>query len=229
MSPPTEKWSPSPVRMTPERSRRTRPPHRRLQALEQRPVEGIALPRPRERDPGDGWGGTVLMKWGHPISFKAIDAARGDGSVHKQVMKSRAARVRRRAGESIELPRKSREASTWKDAVLSRDKQFAAKRSVLIREAARAFGQKGYHNASLDDVAQQLGVTKPALYYYVKSKQEILFECHMISSDVADRAVAYADEVQGTGLDRVVALCRRYLESLISESARSPSSPSLMP
>jgi AcrR family transcriptional regulator len=71
------------------------------------------------------------------------------------------------------LAAKPRQVSAWKNAVLNRDEQSALKRGALVREAARAFSARGYYNTSLDDAAKQLGVTKAALYYYVKGKEEI--------------------------------------------------------
>ena len=51
------------------------------------------------------------------------------------------------------------------------------KRDAVIRAAARAFNERGYHNTSLDDIAAALGVTKPTVYYYVANKEQLLFEC----------------------------------------------------
>ena len=115
------------------------------------------------------------------------------------------------------MPTKPRRVSAWNNAVLNRDEQSARKRGALVREAARAFSARGYYNTSLDDVAEQLGVTKAALYYYVKGKEEILFECHLISSDLGDQAIEFAETVKGNGFERVIALARRYLELLTSE------------
>ncbi len=83
---------------------------------------------------------------------------------------------------------RDRQLAAWNDTVQTRDQQFNLKRTALLKEAARAFSSQGYHATSLDDVAKTLGVTKPALYYYIKNKQEILFECHMLSQDLGDRA-----------------------------------------
>ena len=71
---------------------------------------------------------------------------------------------------------------------------------------------------SLADVARELGVTKGALYYYVKSKQDILFECHVNSIALGDRAIEHARSIDGSGFDSVVALARRYMELLVGES-----------
>ena len=119
------------------------------------------------------------------------------------------------------VPARPRKADAWKDAGQSRDEQFAAKRAALIRKAARAFSARGFYNTSLDDIAAELGVTKPALYYYVKNKEEILYACHQISNELGAQAMAYAESVAGNGLDRVVALARRYVELLTGEFGAS--------
>lgn len=41
--------------------------------------------------------------------------------------------------------------------------------------AAQIFFTKGYNATSLNDIADALGITKAALYYYVESKQELLY------------------------------------------------------
>ena len=119
------------------------------------------------------------------------------------------------------LPARPRKADAWKDAGQSRDDQFAAKRAALIRKAARAFSARGFYNTSLDDIAAELGVTKPALYYYVKNKEEILYACHLISNELGIQAMTFAERLPGSGLDRVVALARRYVELLTGEFGAS--------
>jgi len=113
--------------------------------------------------------------------------------------------------------RRGRHSSAWKNVVLSREQQFSLKRAALMREAARAFSAQGYHATSLDDVAKTLGVTKAALYYYVKNKQEILFECHMQAQDLGDRALAYCEQHGSNGLERITLLGRKYIELITNE------------
>ena len=52
------------------------------------------------------------------------------------------------------------------------------KRRLLVARAAELFDEVGYHNASVEDVAEACGIRKPTLYHYFKSKDEILYSIH---------------------------------------------------
>ena len=52
------------------------------------------------------------------------------------------------------------------------------RRAEILHAALRAFGEKGYHRTTLDDIAEHLGVRKTALYHYFPDKEAILYECH---------------------------------------------------
>jgi TetR/AcrR family transcriptional regulator, cholesterol catabolism regulator len=47
-------------------------------------------------------------------------------------------------------------------------------RDDILDTAAQVFRHKGFHGASMSDIADALKVQKPSLYHHVKSKQEIL-------------------------------------------------------
>lgn len=115
------------------------------------------------------------------------------------------------------MAQRSRRSSAWKNAAPSRDQIFQLKRTVLLRETARAFTARGYRDTSLDEVAKTLGVTKSALYYYVKNKQEILFECHVLAQDLGDVALDHARKCGTDGRTRVVLFYQKYIELLTGE------------
>lgn len=48
-------------------------------------------------------------------------------------------------------------------------------RERIIASAARVFGQKGFQRASLDEVAADAGMTKGAIYWHFKSKNDLFF------------------------------------------------------
>jgi AcrR family transcriptional regulator len=47
-------------------------------------------------------------------------------------------------------------------------------RSEIIQAAAQIFRQKGYHAASMQDIADAVNLQKASLYHHVESKQDIL-------------------------------------------------------
>ncbi len=50
-------------------------------------------------------------------------------------------------------------------------------RRATIRDVSlRLFAEKGFDRTGLKDIADELGITHPALYYYYQSKNEILFD-----------------------------------------------------
>jgi AcrR family transcriptional regulator len=49
-------------------------------------------------------------------------------------------------------------------------------RKQILDAAAQIFSQKGYHAASMQDIARAVNLQKASLYHHVSSKQEILLE-----------------------------------------------------
>jgi AcrR family transcriptional regulator len=45
----------------------------------------------------------------------------------------------------------------------------------ILQQALRLFSQTGYHGTSLQEIADELGITRPAFYYYFRSKDDLLW------------------------------------------------------
>lgn len=56
----------------------------------------------------------------------------------------------------------------------SRAEQARRTRARILEVALRLFNDKGYDATSLQDIADELGLTKPAVYYHYKGKGEML-------------------------------------------------------
>ena len=56
---------------------------------------------------------------------------------------------------------------------MARDATAVDRREQILEIATELF-QKGFRATSLDQVAAEMGVTRPALYYYFRSKEELL-------------------------------------------------------
>ncbi len=58
--------------------------------------------------------------------------------------------------------------------IASRKQAFV--REEILASATRLFAERGYRAVTIDDVATNLGYTKSVVYYYFKSKHEILWQ-----------------------------------------------------
>src|SRR5512139_4140803 len=58
------------------------------------------------------------------------------------------------------------------------------RRVEILKSAAAAFRRRGYHGASVDEIASALEMTKGNLYYYFRNKEDILYACHEYSLEV---------------------------------------------
>ncbi|MGE3598242.1 MAG: TetR family transcriptional regulator [Dehalococcoidia bacterium] len=59
---------------------------------------------------------------------------------------------------------------------MQNEERAEGRRRDILLAAARVFARDGYVDATLDDVATQMGVTKGVIYYYFRSKEEIFTE-----------------------------------------------------
>ena len=107
----------------------------------------------------------------------------------------------------------------WNKSVLNPEQQRSLKREVLYKVAAAAFRRNGYHGTSLVDIAETLGVSKATLYYYVKNKQDLLFQCHMAAADQALTTIC-ADPLLN-GLEQLRRSLSAYIASIIGEDSFS--------
>ena len=73
----------------------------------------------------------------------------------------------------------------------------------MVEAATRIFGDRGYHEASMDEIAQACGVTKPMLYAYFDSKEGLLGACMEKGERLLEDAVRTAVLGAGTPEQRL--------------------------
>jgi AcrR family transcriptional regulator len=66
--------------------------------------------------------------------------------------------------------------------------------------------------ASVNELARRLNVTKPTLYHYIPSKDDIALELLNLNFEAADNALKAANTRRGTGLDRLRFFAGQYAE-----------------
>jgi AcrR family transcriptional regulator len=95
--------------------------------------------------------------------------------------------------------------------------RFSQQRDRVLKAAAHCFNRKGYSGTSLKDVANMLGLTDPALYYYVKNKEELVYLCYVRAADVGREAMQRAVAEGGTGLEQARRYLRYHIEIMVGE------------
>jgi AcrR family transcriptional regulator len=53
---------------------------------------------------------------------------------------------------------------------------YDAQRDTILAQAAELFARQGFVGTSMNEVATACGMSKPALYHYVRDKSQLLFE-----------------------------------------------------
>jgi TetR/AcrR family transcriptional regulator, cholesterol catabolism regulator len=78
-------------------------------------------------------------------------------------------------------------------------------RPDIIAAATRVFSRRGYHAASMTEIADEVGIRKPSLYHHVRAKEDLLFAIHEQMIDelidetmaVLSTAESRADKLRG--------------------------------
>lgn len=75
------------------------------------------------------------------------------------------------------------------------------KLQLLLRHAAQAFSEKGYEGASIRDISRSSGISLAGMYYYIESKQKLLYliQIHTFKTilrRLEKRLVGVADPVE---------------------------------
>lgn len=76
----------------------------------------------------------------------------------------------------------------------------ALRRAQLIEAAALLFEKQGYYTTGVEDIAHAVGLSKPTLYHYAKSKGEIVAWIH---DEIMDLLLARLEERVASAVDPV--------------------------
>jgi TetR/AcrR family transcriptional regulator, cholesterol catabolism regulator len=83
----------------------------------------------------------------------------------------------------------------------------------VLQAATKVFHERGYADATVQDVADELGILKGSLYYYIKTKEDLLYwlldEAHEAVEVILDEAAAREDLAP---LDRLAHYVRGQVE-----------------
>src|SRR3954469_22815868 len=91
----------------------------------------------------------------------------------------------------------------------------------VLDAAARVFARRGYANATVEQVAAELGILKGSIYYYVKTKDDLLFG--VVQQLMKRSEAVYAEVAAEPDLDPLerFALCLRRAVRLTADNLPS--------
>jgi AcrR family transcriptional regulator len=108
------------------------------------------------------------------------------------------------------MPKDAAHSLAHLDAFTSRRRAPATKREAVLKTAAQLFLEKSYGRTSMNDVANRLNITKPALYHYFRNKEQILIECYRLGTGLIEEILNEIAAHCGNGLEKVDAFIYSY-------------------
>ncbi len=105
-------------------------------------------------------------------------------------------------------------------AFVDRRRDPDTKREAVLRTAVRLFLERGFWRTSLSDVAEQLNITKPALYHYFRNKEEIYLDCYRWGIALIKADLECIRSQRGPGLDKVASFIYAYATIIAGDFGR---------
>lgn len=102
-------------------------------------------------------------------------------------------------------------------ARVAAETRYDAQRDRILKAAASCFNQKGFSGTSLKDVSRHLGLTDAALYYYVKNKEELVYQCYLRAAELGREAMDRGKRDGANGLEKAHLYVRYHVEIMVGE------------
>ena len=104
----------------------------------------------------------------------------------------------------------------WESVDL-RQEQHEAKRRLILKQAAILFANRGFHETTIDHIAEALHVSKPTIYYYIESKEELLYDvAHTALADL-NASLSGDQDAKLPAIDRLEQFFTMYGRLILSE------------
>lgn len=97
----------------------------------------------------------------------------------------------------------------------SKGHQHQRKFQSILSEAAGLFNWQGSRATTLTDIAGSMKLTKTCVYYYVKTKEDLIYQCYVSSCDMWLAQAQQAAALEANGLDKIVAMVRGHFDQYV--------------
>lgn len=88
------------------------------------------------------------------------------------------------------------------------EKRSEARRREILEAAERVFGRAGYATATTSEIAEEVGISQPALYRYFPSKHALFVEALALRQGDLDTCVHDALAAPGSALEKLERIAR---------------------
>jgi AcrR family transcriptional regulator len=102
-------------------------------------------------------------------------------------------------------------------AKIAEETRFQLQRDRMLKAAATCFNEKGYSGTSLKDVADHLGLTDAALYYYVRNKEELVYQCYLRAAELGEEAMDRGRAEGQSGFEQAFLYIRYHVEIMVGD------------
>lgn len=91
------------------------------------------------------------------------------------------------------------------------------RREAILQSVAKVLRNSRLSSLTIQQIADELGMTKGNLYYYFKDKHDILFHCHMRSTEISLLALSDAEALGRTPSEKLRILLVRHIRGIIED------------
>lgn len=93
------------------------------------------------------------------------------------------------------------------------------KKTEILQSAISVLAEKGYHGTTMEDIASHLLMTKGALYYYFKDKQELVYKSQIKLLNRSVENVININEMDAKATDKLTMIIQLHITYLVQNKS----------
>ncbi|WP_423797938.1 TetR family transcriptional regulator [Neobacillus sp. SAB-20_R2A] len=100
-----------------------------------------------------------------------------------------------------------------------RAQKIAKRKQEILRSAASVLAEKGYHGATMEEIAAKLLLTKGSMYYYFKNKDDLLYHCHQMIMEMSLERIEEVASSESDPIEKLQNAIRAHILLATSEKS----------
>jgi AcrR family transcriptional regulator len=123
--------------------------------------------------------------------------------------------------QKLKRPKSAPEPLRARQAELPGSRAKAGNRlEEVLNSAANLFYTKGFHGTTIEDVARDVGMLKGSLYYYIKSKEDLLYQLLLTGIERGDAYIAARVDPSGEPVEQLQKAIEAQIDLIIENQVR---------